>query len=65
MIVEHGKVEKYQNRAREIRRLWKTSTNVIPIIAVASLDEYMSMLGIGKKEVAEYSSLLYLEAQGY
>ena len=42
-------MEKYQGLAREIRRLWKTYANVIPIKAVASLDEYMSMLDIKRQ----------------
>ena len=62
---EREKVEKYQDLAREIRRLWKTSANVIPIVvgalgAVARLDEYMSMLDIERKEVdrVQFSALL-------
>ena len=40
------KMTKYQDLAREIRRLWNTSSNVIPIVIgaleeVASLDEYI------------------------
>ena len=36
--------------------MWKTSTDIIPIVvgalgAVVSLDEYMSMVHIGKREV--------------
>ena len=29
---EKEKVEKYQNLARELRRLWETSVNVIPVV---------------------------------
>jgi hypothetical protein len=47
-------VERYQDLAREIRRLWKTSVTVIPIVvgalgAVANLQEQMEMLEIEKK----------------
>ena len=51
---ELEKAKKYQDLAREILRLWKTSANVIVVGAVgpvASLDEYMSMWDIVKREV--------------
>ena len=49
-------MEKYQYLARKTGRLWKTSVNVIPIVAkaletVASLDKYTSMPDIEKREV--------------
>ena len=52
-LMECEKVEKNQDLAKEILRVWKTSTNVISIVVgelgpVASLDEYM-----------RYRSLLY------
>ena len=62
---EREKIEKYQDIAREIRRLWKTSATVIPIVvgalgAVAKLEEYMRMLDIEIKEVdrVQFSALL-------
>ena len=49
---EKEKVEKYQELGREIRKLWKTSVNVIPIVvgalgAVSKLDAELVKLGIG------------------
>ena len=59
------KVEKYQDLARELRRLWETSVNVIPIVvgalgAVAKLEEYLGMIEIQQKEVdrIQFSALL-------
>ena len=49
--------------AREIRKLWKTSVNVVPIEvgalgAVANLEEELSRLDLGRKEVdrAQFSA---------
>ena len=41
-------MEKYHDLARELRRLWETSVNVIPVDvgalgAVAKLEEYLEM----------------------
>ena len=62
---EKEKREKYQDLAREIRKLWKTSVNVIPVVvgalgAVAHLEEELAKLDIGRKEVdrAQFSALL-------
>ena len=62
---EREKVEKYQDLAREMRKIWNTSVTVIPIIvgalgAVANLHEQMEMLEIEKKEVdrVQFSALL-------
>ena len=62
---EKEKREKYQDLAREIRKLWKTSVNVVPIVvgalgAVANLEEELSRLELGRKEVdrAQFSALL-------
>lgn len=62
---EKEKREKYQDLAREIRKLWKTSVNVVPIVvgalgAVANLEEELSRLDLGRKEVdrAQFSALL-------
>ena len=62
---EREKVEKYQDLAREIRKIWNTSVTVIPIIvgalgAVANLHEQMEMLEIEKKEVdrVQFTALL-------
>jgi hypothetical protein len=62
---EREKVERYQDLAREIRRLWKTSVTVIPIVvgalgAVANLHEQMEMLEMDKKDVdrVQFSALL-------
>ena len=61
----NNKVEKYQDLARELGKLWRTSVTVIPIVigalgAVARLDEYMSMLEIERNEVdrVQFSALL-------
>ena len=48
---EREKIEKYQDIARETRRLWKTLAMVITIVvgalgAVAKLEEYIRMLDI-------------------
>ena len=49
--------------AREIRKLWTTSVNVVPIVvgalgAVANLEEELSRLNLGRKEVnrAQFSA---------
>ena len=62
---EKEKVEKYQDLARELRRLWETSVNVIPVVvgalgAVAKLEEYLGMIEIQQKEVdrIQFSALL-------
>ena len=62
---EKEKVEKYQDLARELRRLWETSVNVIPVVvgalgAVAKLEEYLGMIQIQQKEVdrIQFSALL-------
>ena len=62
---EKEKVEKYQDLARELRRLWETSVNVIPVVvgalgAVAKLEEYLGMIKIQQKEVdrIQFSALL-------
>jgi hypothetical protein len=62
---EREKVERYQDLAREIRRIWKTSVTVIPIVvgalgAVANLHEQMEMLEMDKKDVdrVQFSALL-------
>ena len=62
---EREKVEKYQELARELRKLWRTSTTVVPIVvgalgAVAQLEENVGMLDIEKKEVdrVQFSALL-------
>ena len=43
---EREKLEKYQDRAREIQHLWMTSVNVVPVVvgalgAVARMEEYL------------------------
>ena len=54
-------MEEYQDLAREIQRLWKTSAKVIPTVVealgpVASVDEYTMDVGYGKeREKTEYS----------
>ena len=62
---EREKVEKYQDLAREIRRIWNTSVTVIPIVvgalgAVANIHERMEMLEIEKKEIdrVQFAALL-------
>ena len=63
---EKEMVEKYQDLARELRRLWETSVNVIPVVvgalgAVAKLEEYLGMIKIQQKEVddrTQFSALL-------
>ena len=62
---EREKVEKYQELARELRKLWRTSTTVVPIVvgalgAVAQLEENVGMLDIEKKDVnrVQFSALL-------
>ena len=62
---EQEKVEKYQDLAREIRKLWKTSVNVVPVVvgalgAMANLGEELTKLDIEKKEVdrVQFSALL-------
>ena len=59
------KIEKDQDLARELRRLWETSVNVIPVVvgalgAVAKLEEYLGMIEIQQKEVdrIQFSALL-------
>ena len=47
-------MEEYQDLAREIQRLWKTSAKVIPTVVealgpVASVDEYTMDVGYGKE----------------
>jgi len=32
---EQEKVDKYQNLARELKRLWKVNTNIIPVVVGA------------------------------
>ena len=63
--VEKEKVEKYQDLARALRRLWETSVNVIPVVvgalgAVAKLEEYLGMIEIQQKELGriQFSALL-------
>ena len=58
-------MEKIRICQEKYEQLWKTSTNVISILlralaAVASLDEYKSMLDIVKREVdrVQFSALL-------
>ena len=58
-------MEKYQDLARELRRLWETSVNVIPAVlealgAVAKLEECLGMIKIQQKEVdrIQFSALL-------
>ena len=54
---EKEKVFKYQDLARQIQKIWKTSVNVIPIIVVGTLgtynriEEYTQMLGVCPSEV--------------
>ena len=63
---EKEKVQKYQDLARELRRLWETSVNVIPVVvvgalgAVAKLEEYLGMIKTQQKEVdrIQFSALL-------
>ena len=62
---EKEKVEKYQDLARELRRLCETSVNVIPVVvgalaAVAKLEEYLGMIKTQQKEVdrIQFSALL-------
>ena len=62
---EIEKVEKNQDLARDLRRLWETSVNVIPVFvgalgAVAKLEEYLGMIEIQQKEVdnIQFSALL-------
>ena len=63
---EKEKVEKYQDLARELRRLWETSVNVAPVVvvgalgAVAKLEEYLGMIKTQQKEVdrIQFSALL-------
>lgn len=62
---EKEKIEKYQDLAREIQRLWQTSVNVIPVVvgalgAVGKLEEHLEMLDVSKKEVdrVQFSALL-------
>ena len=62
---EKEKVAKYQDLARELRRLWETSVNVIPVVAgalgaVAKLEEYLGTIEIQQKEVEriQFSALL-------
>ena len=38
---EKEKVEKYQDLARELRRVWETSVNVIPVV-VGALGRWQS-----------------------
>ena len=54
-VEDKEKVEKYQDLARELRRLWETSVNVMPVVvgalgAVAKLKEYLGMIKIQQKE---------------
>ena len=58
-------MDKYQDLARDLRRLWETSVNVIPVVvgalgAVAKLEEYLGMIEIQQKEVdrIQFSALL-------
>ena len=51
---EKEKVEKYQDLARELHRLWETLVNKIPVVvgalgAVAKLEEYLGMIKIQQK----------------
>ena len=62
---EKEKREKYQNLTSDIKKLWKTSVNVVPIVvgalgAVANLEEELSRLDLGRKEVdrVKFSALL-------
>ena len=60
------KVEKHLDLAREIQKLQKTSAKVMSIVigalgAVSSLDKFMSMLDIGKKEVDKVQFSVLLE----
>ena len=61
---EKENVEKYQDLARELHRLWETSVNVIPVVgalgAVAKLEEYLGMIKTQQKEVnrIQFSALL-------
>lgn len=59
------KIEKYQDLARDIQKLWKTSVDVIPVAvgalgAVANLEEELERSGIRKKEGdrMQFSALL-------
>ena len=53
---EREKMEKYQNLARKIQWLWKTSASLVLIVvgalgAVASVNKYMGMLDIEQRKV--------------
>ena len=53
---QREKVEKYQDLARELKRLWKTSVKVLPAVigalgTLGSFVEDMGMLNIGKREI--------------
>ena len=55
---EREKVEKYQDLARELRKLWSTSVNVVPIVigalgAVENVEEELHKLNIERKEISK------------
>lgn len=57
------KIQTYQDLARELRRLWVTSVNVMIVAAlgtVVNIGEYLRMLEIEEKEVerVQFSALL-------
>ena len=62
---EREKVEKYQDLARELRKLWSTSVNVVPIVigalgAVENVEEELHKLNIERKEISkvQFAALL-------
>ena len=62
---EKEKVEKYQDLARELRKIWKTSVTVVPIVvgalgAVQNLEEELIKLNVDKREIpkVQFAALL-------
>ena len=62
---EKEKVEKYQDLARELRKIWKTSMTVVPIVvgalgAVQNLEEELIKLNVDKREIpkVQFAALL-------
>ena len=53
---EKEKVEKYQDMARGLRKIWKTSVTVVPTVvgalgAVQNLEEELIKLNVDKSEI--------------
>ena len=65
MDKEREKIEKYQDLARELRKLWSTSVSVIPVVigalgAVGNIGDELIKLKVDRKEIpkVQFAALL-------